>query len=77
MEESSSEETNKSKESSSSKTFSHSHRRRNKRKNFKIHDPEDFNKSKPPTFDGEIKRGEEAEVWLLGLKKYFRVHDYS
>jgi hypothetical protein len=24
-----------------------------------------------------IKKGEEAEPWLLGLKKYFRVHDYS
>jgi hypothetical protein len=34
-------------------------------------------KTKPPTFDGEIKKGEEAEAWLLGLKKYFRVHDYS
>jgi hypothetical protein len=39
--------------------------------------PEDFKKAKPPTFDGEIKKGEEVEVWLLGLKKYFRVHDYS
>jgi hypothetical protein len=26
---------------------------------------------------GEIKKGKEAEVWLLVLKKYFRVHDYS
>jgi hypothetical protein len=24
-----------------------------------------------------MKKGEEAEVWLLILKKYFRVHDYS
>jgi hypothetical protein len=48
-----------------------------KRKHSKSHDPEEFKKSKPPTFDGEIKKGEEAEVWLLGLKKYFRVHDYS
>jgi hypothetical protein len=34
-------------------------------------------KSKPPTFNGDIKKGEEAEIWLLGLKKYFKVHDYS
>jgi hypothetical protein len=39
--------------------------------------PEEFKKAKPPTFDGDIKKGEEAEVLLLGLKKYFRVHDYS
>jgi hypothetical protein len=29
------------------------------------------------TFDGEVKKGEEAKAWLLGLKKYFRVHNYS
>jgi hypothetical protein len=34
-------------------------------------------KAKPPSFDGEIKKGEEAKAWLLGLKKYFRVHDFS
>jgi hypothetical protein len=73
----SSEDTDNSKESSSGKTSSHSQTRGKKRKHSKSHDPEEFKKSKPPTFDGEIKKGEEAEVWLLGLKKYFRVHDYS
>jgi hypothetical protein len=38
---------------------------------------EEFKKSKPPTFDGEIKKGEEAKAWILGMKKYFRVHNYS
>jgi hypothetical protein len=38
---------------------------------------EEFKKAKPPTFDGEIKKGEEVEAWLLGLKKYFWVHNYS
>jgi hypothetical protein len=76
-EESSSEETDNSKELSSSETSSHSQRRRKKRKHSKSHEPKEFKKSKPPTFDGEIKKGEEAEVWLLGLKKYLRVHDYS
>jgi hypothetical protein len=33
--------------------------------------------SKPPSFNGEIKKGEEEEAWLLGLKKYFRVHEFS
>jgi hypothetical protein len=36
-----------------------------------------LNKTKPPTFDGEIKKGEEFEAWLFGLNKYFRVHSYS
>jgi hypothetical protein len=75
-EESSGEETENSKESSSSKTSSHSQRKRKKRKHSKSHDPEEFKKAKPLTFDGEIKKGEEAKVWLLGLNKYFRVHDY-
>jgi hypothetical protein len=75
--ESSGEETANSKESSSIKNSSHSHRKIKKRKHSKSHDPEEFKKSKPPTFDGEIKKGEEAEVWMLFLKKYFRVHDYS
>jgi hypothetical protein len=30
-----------------------------------------------PLSTGEMKKGEEAEPWFLGLKKYFRVHDYS
>jgi hypothetical protein len=37
---------------------------------------EEFKKAKPPTFDGEIKK-REVEGWLLGLKKHFRVHNYS
>jgi hypothetical protein len=65
-----------SKGSSSRKTSSHSQGKGKKRKHPNGHDPEEFEKSKPPFFDGEIKKGEEVEVWLLGLKKYFRVHDY-
>jgi hypothetical protein len=38
---------------------------------------EEFKKAKPPTFDGEIKKGEEVEAWLLGMRKYFWVHNYS
>jgi hypothetical protein len=63
-------------ESSSSRASSHSKRKGKKRKRSKNHDPEELKKSKPPSFDGEIKKGEEVEAWLLGLKKYFRVHDY-
>ena len=63
--------------SSSRKTSSHSQRKGKKWKHSKSHDLEEFKKSKPPYFNGEIEKGEEAEAWLLGLKKYFRVHDYS
>jgi hypothetical protein len=37
----------------------------------------EFKKAKSPTFDGEINKGEEVEAWLLDLKKYFGVHNYS
>ena len=33
----------------------------------------EFRKAKPPTFDGEIKIGQEAEAWILGIDKYFQV----
>jgi hypothetical protein len=31
----------------------------------------EMNKIKPPTFDGEHKKDEYAETWLLGMRKYF------
>ena len=34
---------------------------------------DEFKKVKPPTFDGDVKTGQEAEAWLLGIKKYFQV----
>jgi hypothetical protein len=33
-------------------------------------------KIKPPSFDGENKKEEDAEAWLLGMRKYFKLHDY-
>lgn len=39
--------------------------------------PEEFKKSKPPTFDGDMKKEEDAEAWLLGMKKFFKIHEYS
>jgi hypothetical protein len=62
--------------SSSSRTSSYSRRKQKKQKNSKGHKFEEFGKAKPPSFNGEIKKGEEVEAWLLGLKKYFRVHDF-
>jgi hypothetical protein len=32
-----------------------------------------MNKIKPPTFDGEHKKEEDAETWFLGMKKYFQL----
>jgi hypothetical protein len=75
--ESSREEDGNSEGYSSSKSSSHSQRKGKKEKHSKIHDLEEFKKSKLPSFDGEIKKGEEAEDCLISLKKYFRVHDYS
>jgi hypothetical protein len=74
---SSGKEAGGSEGSSSSRTSSFTRRRQKKRKLSKGHKFEEFRKAKPPSFDGEIKKGEEAEAWLLGLKKYFRVHDFS
>jgi hypothetical protein len=37
----------------------------------------EMNKIKPPTFDGENKKDEEVATWLLGMRKYFQLHNYS
>jgi hypothetical protein len=63
--------------SSSSRTSSYSLKKQKKQNPFKGQKFKEFRKSKPPSFDDEIKKGEEAEAWLLGLKKYFRIHDFS
>jgi hypothetical protein len=31
----------------------------------------DLRKIKPPSFDGENKKGEDEKAWLLGMRKYF------
>ena len=53
-----------------------SHRGKIKRR-YKNNSRYDFKKERPPTFNGEIKTGKEAEAWILGMKKYFQVQDYS
>jgi hypothetical protein len=45
--------------------------KKRKRKKSQSFLTEEFKKARPPTFDGEIKKGEEAEAWLFNLKKYF------
>ena len=54
---------------------SSSHRNKKKRR-YRNCACEEFKKERPPTFNGEIKDGEEAEAWILGMRKYFQVQDY-
>ena len=77
LDDSSGKETSDSEGSSSSITSSHSWRKWKKRNHSKNHNLEEFKKAKPPSFDSELKKGEEVEAWLLGLKKYFKVHYFS
>jgi hypothetical protein len=37
----------------------------------------EMNNIKPPTFDGEHKKEEDVETWLLGMRKYFQLQNYS
>ena len=32
---------------------------------------------KPPIFNGEVEKGEEANPWLSGMKKYIHIYNYS
>ena len=41
------------------------------------HLEEEFKKIKPTTFHGESRIGEEVEAWLLDIKKYFQIYNYS
>jgi hypothetical protein len=37
----------------------------------------EIRKLKPPSFDGEREREDDAKAWLLGIGKYFQLHNYS
>jgi hypothetical protein len=37
----------------------------------------EINKIKPPTFDVEHTKDEDVETWLLGVRKYFELNNYS
>jgi hypothetical protein len=37
----------------------------------------ELRKLKPPSFGGEREREDDIEAWLLGLKIYFQLHNYS
>jgi hypothetical protein len=37
----------------------------------------EMNKIKPPTFYGEHKKDQDIDTWLLGMRKYFQLQNYS
>ena len=37
----------------------------------------EFQKIRSLTYEGEVNTGEKAKEWLLGMSKYFQVHNYS
>jgi hypothetical protein len=39
--------------------------------------PRELRKLKPPSFEGEREREDDVEVWFLGLRRYFQLHNYS
>jgi hypothetical protein len=36
----------------------------------------EMNKIKPLTFDGDHQKDENVDTWLLGMRKYFQLHNY-
>ena len=59
-------------EISISGSISSSHKNDRKR-HYQNHSCDEFKKARTPTFNGEIKNGQEAEAWILGMRKYFQV----
>lgn len=47
------------------------------RSNSKRHLTDEFKKENPPNFDGDVKKSKEAEAWILGMKKFFELHEYT
>ena len=63
-------------EGSTGGSSSSSHKNQRK-KRYPNHSCDEFKKTRPPTFNGEVKNGQEDESWLLGMRKYFQVQYYS
>lgn len=60
--------------STTTRTWLHN---KNKRKVVRSFFPNEFKMEKPPTFNGDVRKYEEIEAWLLDSKKYFRGCNYS
>ena len=65
-----------SKSQGSTRDLSSSSHREKRKRHYRNSSHDDFKKARPPTFNGEVKSSQEAEAWLLGMKKYFQVQDY-
>ena len=63
-------------EGSTGRSSSSSHENQ-RRRWYKNHSRDEFKKARLHIFNGEVKTGQEAEAWLLGIRKYFQVQDYS
>jgi hypothetical protein len=51
---------------------------RNQRRRHKLDSLQgDLRKLKPPYFDGQREREDDVEAWLLGIRNYFQLHNYS
>jgi hypothetical protein len=50
----------------------------NHKKTSKVNElQEEIKKIKPPTFDSEHKKDEDEKTWLLSMRRYFQLHNYS
>ena len=38
---------------------------------------DEFKKENPPNFDGDLKKLEDVEAWILGMKTFFEIHEYT
>ena len=56
---------------------SYSSHKNERKRHYQNRSRDEFKKARLPTFNGEIKNGKEAEAWILGMRKYFQVQDYS
>ena len=68
-----SQRSNKNKNYNEVKSGNVSHQQEVKKQ--KVELKGEFQKIKPPTFDGEVE--EVAEAWLINMNKYFQVYEYS
>jgi len=59
------------------KPYHQCHHQHHKERREREYVPEEFNKAKPPTFDGEMRKLEDVEAWPLKTKNIFQIHDYS
>ena len=56
----------------------HDHRRYHPyRRNDRGYLLDEFKKEKPPTFDGDVKKLEDVEAWIIGMNKFFELHEYT